>query len=280
MDVTVKGRNEKTKAPGVITISSMGVNSDGHTNVDTFWQDQSTDAIIVNFNKVTNQTTLNGAISLNDTDIIVTSATGISTGSYIVLFDAASVRFSTFFVTGVAGTTISLDSPVDFAYPDGTFIDVSIVDLSVDGSGTAQVFGLRGTGTPPGVEQTFHLTRIIFECTCDSPVALNLFGNIAALTNGVMLRSRNTRTKNIFNVKTNGDLANIMYDWTPYAALTPVQGIDGFVCRLTFGGPSKIGVVIELPIGDDAELWVQDNLTGLTSLHVIAEGHIVEETGA
>lgn len=280
MENTIVGPNERAKDSGERLISTMGVNSDGHTNVDTYWQDQSTDSIIAYFNQVTNQTTLNGAIALNATDIIVTSATGISTGSYIILFDAVSVRFSTFFVTGVAGTTISLDSPLDFAYPDGTNVDVAIVDLSVNGSVTPQVFGLRGTGTPPGVEQTFHLTRIIFECICASAVSLDLFGDLGALTNGLMLRTRNARTKNIFNVKTNGELGNIMYDWTPHLKTNPAQNVDGFLSRLTFGGPSKIGVVINLPIGEDVELWVQDNLTGLTSLHVIGEGHIVEEAGA
>lgn len=276
MDVVVKGPNENT----IHGVSTLGVNSDGHINADTYWQDETTDVIIVNFNKVTNSTTLNGAISLNAKTIIVTSATGISTGTYIILFDPSSVRFTTFYVTGVAGTTITLDSPVDFAYPDGTFVDVAITDLAVDGSSTTQVFGLRGIGTPPGVELTFHVTRILFHCICASPVDLSLFGDLSALSNGLLLRSRNNRVKNIFNVKTNGELGNIMYDWTPFLATNPAQGVDGFVARLTFGSPGKMGVVVGLPIGEDLELHVQDNLSGLTDLHVIAEGHIVEEIGA
>lgn len=280
MDVVLNGPNENAKDSGKRLVSIAGVNTDGHLNVDTYWQDQSTEPVIINFNKINNQTTLNGAVGLHVPDIIVTSATGISVGSYIILFHPGSLRFSTFYAVGVAGTTITLDSPTDFAYPDGTFVDIGITDLSVDGSSAVQIFGLRGLGSPPGVELTFHLTRVIFQCTCASPVALNLFGDLAALTNGLLLRARNGKTKNIFNVKTNGDLAGIMYDWTPYQATNPVQGIDGFVSRLTFGGPSKIGVVIELPVGEDLELHVHDNLTGLTSFHVIAEGHIVEAIGA
>lgn len=263
-------------------INSDNLNVEGFVNKDTgrqvvenHWQNKTTDAIIANFNQVTNSTTLNGAISLNDKVIEVTSATGISIGSYIILFDPASVRFTPFFVTGVAGTTITLDSPVDFAYPDGTFIDVTIVDLAVNGSVTPQVFGLRGVGTPPGVELTFHLTRIIFECLTSSPASLNLFGNLSALTNGLLLRHRNGRNKNIFNVKTNGELGNIMYDIMFFEAENPVQGTDGFVSRLTFGSPSKMGVVVELPIGEDLEIWVQDDLLLLDSLHIVAEGHIV-----
>ena len=140
------------------------LSDEAHQIVDTHWQDQSTEAIIAYFNQVTNTTTLDGALTLNDKIIEVTSATGISAGTYLILFDPVSIRFSTFFVTVVAGTTITLDSPVDFPYPDGTNVDVAIVDLSVNGAVTPQVFGLRGTGAPPGVELTFHVTRIIFEC--------------------------------------------------------------------------------------------------------------------
>jgi hypothetical protein len=277
MDVVLTGRNELPKTGGNFAYSKASVTSKGRIPVETYWQDQSSDAVIVNFNKVTNSTTLNGAVDIDDRTIIVTSATGISVGSYIILFDPASVRFSTFYATVVVGTTITLDSPIDFAYPDGTFIDVAITDLSVNGAVTPQIFGIRGIGSPPGVELTFDLTRIIFEMTTDSPVDLASFGDLARLTNGLLLRTRNGRYKNIFNVKDNAEISGIMYDWTPFTATNPAQGVDGFVSRLTFGSPSKIGVVIRLAIGEDLEVHVQDDLSGITSFKMWAEGHITEE---
>lgn len=279
MENTIVGPNERAKDSGQRLISTMGVNSDGHLNVDSYWQDQTTDAIIANFNQVTNQTTLSTAIALNDRILPVVSATGISVGSYIILFDAASIRFSTFFVTAVAGLNITVDSPSDFAYPAGTNVDVAITEMAINGAVTPQVFGLRGTGAPPGVELTFHLTRLIFQILTDSNPALDLFGNIAALTNGLLLRSRNGKKKNIFNVKTNGQLQNLMYDVDYFDALNPIQGTPGLMGRLTFGSPGKMGVVISLPIGEDLEFWIQDDLTGLEHFSVIAEGHLVEETG-
>jgi hypothetical protein len=276
-DVVIVGRNELPKNGSNFAYSKMAVNSDGHINADTYWQDQTTDVVIANFNKVTNNTTLNGAVAIDDRTIVVTSATGIAVGSYIILFDSGGERFSTFYATVVVGTTITLDSPLDYAYPDGTFVDVAITDLSVNGAVTPQVFGLRGIGAPPGVDINFHVTRIIFEMITDAIVDLSKFGDQAPLTNGLLLRTRNTRYKNIFNVKTNAEIAGIMYDWNPFAKLNPVQGVDGFVARLTFGGPSKIGVVIDLPIGDDLEVHVQDDLSGITSFKMWAEGHITEE---
>lgn len=276
-DVIIVGRNELPKDGSNFAYSKASVTSRGRIPVETYWQDQSTDAIIANFNQVTNSTTLNGAVAIDGRTIIVTSATGIVVGSYIILFDPVSERFSTFYATVVAGTTITLDGPLDFAYPDGTFVDVAITDLSVNGAVTPQVFGLRGTGAPPGVDINFHVTRIIFEMITADIVDLSKFGDQAPLTNGLLLRTRNSRYKNIFNVKDNAEIAGIMYDWTPFAKTNPVQGVDGFISRLTFGGPSKIGVVIDLPIGDDLEVHVQDDLTGITSFKMWAEGHITEE---
>ena len=252
----------------------------GGQALDVALQDQTTDAIIVYFNQVHDSTALAVAVPDITTDpriIVVDSATGIIVGSYIILFDPTSVRFSTFFVTAVNGVNITLDSPIDFEYPIGTSVDVAIVDMSVNGSVTPQVFGLRGVGTPPGIEVSFDVTRIIFTCIAASPVSLSLFADLSALTNGLLLRSRNARIKNIFNVKDNREIQGLMFDFTPSVATNPAQGEDGFVSRLTFAGQNKIGVAIRLPIGEDLEIWVQDNLLGITSFRIRAEGHIVEE---
>lgn len=254
--------------------------SGGGQALDVALQDQTTDAIIVYFNQVHDSTTLAAAVPDITTEpriIVVASATGIVIGSYIILFDPASVRFSTFFVTAVNGVNITLDSPIDFEYPIGTFVDVAIVDMSVNGSVTPEVFGLRGVGVPPGIDLSFDVTRLIFTCIAASPVSSSLFADIAALTNGLLLRSRNERVKNIFNVKDNREIQGLMFDFTPSVATNPAQGEDGFVGRLTFAGNHKIGVAIRLPIGEDLETWVQDNLLGITDLRIIAEGHIAED---
>ncbi len=69
-------------------------------------------------------------------------------------------------------------------------------------------------------------------------------------------------------------MAGITLDWDPYAAANPQQGINGFVSRLTFSGQEKLGVVTRLELGEDIELIVQDNLSTLISLEVVAEGSL------
>ena len=250
---------------------------------DVQLQDQHTPSVIVKFNKVTNSTTTTTIVAIGDRAATLTSVTGVAVGSYLVFFHPASVRFMTATVTGIGSSpTFDLDTPFDFAFPAGTFVDVAITNMKVDGSSTPQVFGLRGTGTPLGVKLTVDITRIIISCITTSAVDLSKFANLAKLTNGLLMRKRDGTYDNIFNIKDNRELAGIMYDWSPYGATNPVQGIDGFASRLTFAGQSKIGVTKRLALGEDLEIHIQDDLLTaqagdtITVLEVIAEGHIVQ----
>lgn len=256
-----------------------------HSGIDVNNQDQTTDDVIVRFNKVSDSTTLSVAGEIDDRTITLTSVTGEVDGKYIILFDPISERFSTFFQVGAAvGNVITLDGPLDFDYPDGSFVDLADTNMAVDGSTTPQIFGLRGTGAPPGVDIDFHLTRIMISCLTNSAVDLAKFGDLDKLINGLQFRSRNSRYKNSFNVKSNREIDAIFgTDWKPYSATNPVQGQHGFTARLTYSGLDKIGVAKELMIGNDFEGIVQDNLISeqsgtrqITLLEIIAEGHITK----
>lgn len=239
-------------------------------------QDQTTRAIIANFNQVTNSTDLAIDAAQKSYTITPTDTTGFVAGRYIILFHPSSKNFSFYKQIGdPAAGVVTLDTPLDFSYPAGTFVDTSTTALDVDGSSAVQTFGLRGTGAPPGVDITVDITRLIFACTAASAIDLAKFGDLTALARGLVLRRRNDRLENIFNVKTNGQIAGIMYDYDDFASTNPSKGVDGFTSRLTFGGQNKIGVVQRLEIGEDLEILVQDDLRGLTSLEIIAEGHIV-----
>jgi hypothetical protein len=295
-DVTIwfyqnRGREHKTFSQGTFPITDVldendnpygntvddiinGIVNGGKSEV--FISDQTTDAIIQKFNQVHNSTTLNGAVAIDDTQIIVTDATGIVAGSHVILFDPASVRFMSCKALTPSGTTIPIDRPLDFAFPDGTFVDVAITDMAVDGSTTTQIFGLRGTGAPPGVDLKVDITRIIITMLTTNAPAYNLFGDLPALSKGITIRSRNGHYHNIVNVKTNGEWAGVMYDLSSADAVNPNQGQNGWVGRMTFAGTNKMGVAIRLPVGEDLEILIQDDLSGLELFEIVAEGHIVE----
>lgn len=249
-----------------------------HTDgaLDVYIQDQTTPAIMVKFNKVTNSTTLASVTAIDDMTIEVTSATGISVGSYIILFNSVEGRFFIAEAVAINGTTISVDRPLDFAFPVGSDIDIGVTDMSVDGSVTTQAFGIRASTAGDPLNKSADIVRLIFKCTTATAVDLSKFGDITKLIKGIVLRKRDGTYQNIFNIKDNGEIAGLMYDWTPFSATNPQQGVDGFVSRLTFGGQNKIGVTIRIAPDEDLEVLIQDDLSGLTLLEITAEGHIVD----
>ncbi len=264
-----------TEASECMSILGM-VNGSYAKPLDVVNSNPSTPVIIVPFSKTTNSTMLVILAVKGSYTFTVASATGIVPGSYLVLFHPDSIRFSQFYCVSVVDETVTVDSPIDFEYPVGTYLDIGTTELSVNGSVTPQVFGLRGLGTPQGIAISVNITRLIFTCLASSTIDLSLFGNIAALTRGLLVRKRATSNWNILNVKSNQQLTGVMFDYDVYVADNPSHGVDGFTGRLTFGGHSKMGVVQQLAIGEDLEVIIQDNLSAITSLTVMAEGHIVD----
>jgi len=243
--------------------------------LDVNIQDQHTPAIIASMSNEQASTLLATQLQIDDYSFDVDNITGFAIGQYLSLFNIAANRFYLAEILNIAGVTITVDTPLDFAYPIGTFVTGGTRNMNVDGSVTPVIFGLRNTDQAIG--STFDITRILFSCTTDTAVDLSKFGDIVGgLTRGIVFRKKDGVYRNIFNVKSNQGFDNIMYDWKPYAKSKPNEGIDGFTGRLTFGGQSKIGVTVRLAPGEDIQLIIQDNLESLINFSAIAEGHTVE----
>ena len=239
-------------------------------------QDQVSPIVVTKFSLLEESTTTTAPIAIGDYVIPVASATGIVAGKFLSIFDPASIRFANFEVVSVASLNITVDRPSDFAFPSGSYMDVQDTDLSKsNGAVTPVVYGIRnnaGASPPPGLELSVDITRIILQCITATATDYDLFGDIAALTRGIHLRNRNGDTFNVFNAKTTGELAGLMFDLNVHDVK---QGTNGFIGRLTFAGQSKMGAVQRLAIDEDLELIVQDDLTGLTKFEIIAEGSVV-----
>ena len=252
----------------------------GYDNgTDVNIQDQHTPLVITNFTNLESQTVTTAPIAKDDLIVPVADVGTAIIGDDLTIFDINSLRFTQFRIIAINALNITIDGLMDFDYPVGSFVDIGNSNLAVNGAVTPVIFGIRNPPEAPplGIKLSFDVTRIIFSCITDTAVDLIKFGDLAALTNGLMLRSTDGECYNIFNIKSNGGLANICYDFDVSAATNPNQGQDGFSARLTFAGQNKMGVVVRLKVGEDLQLVVRDNLTGLQDLSVIAEGHIVEE---
>ena len=208
------------------------------------------------------------AVSTTIEDRIITlgAGHGASAGEYLNI--AEGVRFYQGTVLVVDGNDITLDSGLDFAFTTAAAVVRGTENLAVDGSVTPVVFKIA----PPGT-LIWHINRFIFHIEDNVDMDTGKFGGIAALTNGMLLRKKNDSFKNFFNIKSNGDFTHRSYD-VQYDAKAPA-GVYGFSCRSTYNGEDKRGVTIEL-IGsqnDEVQAIIQDDLTDLTSFHIIAQGH-------
>lgn len=242
-------------------------------------QDQHTPTVIVPLSEVINTTNLSDATTLNDLTINITNTDGFIDGVFIVIADPINGRYYISHQIGdPVGNVITVDTPLDFAYPVGTQITAGSHNLAVDGSTTTRIFSLRAGDSPISVPVTVDVTRIIFKGLTENSVDLSKFGDISGgLTNGLVLRRKDGIYNNIFNIHDNSEIASLMYDFTIYSANNPNQGQNGFLGRLTFAGPSKMGVTIRVGPDDDLQVLIQDDLSSITSLEMIVEGHIVTD---
>jgi hypothetical protein len=241
-------------------------------------QDQTTPPFDFYFTRgLTAPTTLSANTSINSHTLVVADATGFAIGSYIGLFSGASLENRYYFgtVLNVVGSTLTVDSPLDFAFQSGDPILTVSRDLNVDGSGTPLIYSIQGGGTGSTLE--VDITRIMIIMTCSSAIDLDLFGNLAALTRGLVMRRRDGETRNIWNIKQNKDFALIAYDYTPFTSANPAQGVDGLKCRYTFAGQDKHGVAVRLGANESLDIIVQDDLRLISSLQIMGQGHEVTD---
>lgn len=246
-----------------------------NTEIDVNVQDQTTDAVIVNFNRIEHSTTLSTAGIIDSSFIVLTDTTGVDSLDMVFIFSPTLLRFSKMSVLSKSNDTVFVDTPLDVAYPSGSYVDITTIEMAVDASSTSQTFGLRGVSPSP-IGLSIDITRIIFTMVMTTAPEFSDFGDITdGLINGLVLRKRDGRYFNVFNVKTNQELASLMYDMTVFEA-SKVFNTNTIVGRLTFGGQSKVGVVIRLNPGEDLEFILQDDFSSLISMKIVAEGHIVE----
>jgi len=203
--------------------------------------------------------------TINVTDRL---ASGIIIGTYLGL--STPQRFYFGEVLSVSGDLVTLDTPLDFDFPAGSNVVPTTRDLNVDGSLTPQTF-IVGPGA--GSEVTLDITRIMVKCITDTAPTLDQFCDQTSLTNGLILRRVDGDTRNIWNIKNNGELGHLAYDYQPYLATNPGQTQNGALFRYTFAGQDKHGVAIRLTPGDVLEIIVQDDLSGIDLFRIVAEGH-------
>jgi hypothetical protein len=239
-------------------------------------QDQTTQPIDALFaQSVTNFTlsadTVASGIAVMQYTFDATPAHGIVAGNEILLLDVVGNRSFFAKVQLVAVDTITVDRPIDNVFPSATSLGrIVTTEMAVLGSLAApSIFSVRSGTVPSDITRTF-ITMLDGTSMDDGK-----FGGIGALTNGLVFRVVNSFQKTIFNFKTNGEIKQFCYD-LEYSEKAPA-GQFGLAARLSFAGPDKHGVALRIQDTDVLQWVVQDDLTGLISMKISAQGHLVQD---
>lgn len=241
---------------------------------DVFIQDQTTQ--IVNLFLFLNE----GTFTLTDTvdidDVVFTVGAGhsITAGDIVCFQEVDRVQQAT--VLNVNINTITIDSPFEYAFTPAGACSYGTSNMNVNGSVTPQIFRVSPGRLRDGI--SWDITRILIIITDDAAMDDGKFGALPALTNGCVFREINHITKNIFNVKKNGDFRLQAYDLTYVDATLGPAGQYSLGVRRSFAGQDKSGVVLRLNsvTNDEFQMLVRDDLTGLVNFRIVVQGHFTD----
>jgi len=263
--IDVRIKDDESKESAKVTNGGLDINiQDQHTRI--------LDLKFLNANPA-NFTTLTADADIGDTVIAVTQVTGMTTGMTIGLTNPSGI-FYFGEVVSVDTLNVTLDTPIDNIFPSADS-NVIVADSHLNKEGTLAepvIFQIAGVGAGTGIE--IDITRIMGNISDGTAMDDGKFGGLDKLDNGCTLRHVNGTIQNLWNVKSNGDIALICFD-AQYTDKAP-SGENGYRFRNTFAGQDKHGVTIRLEAGDTLELLVQDDLSDLTDFQMMAQGHVVE----
>lgn len=249
---------------------------------DVAVQDQATEIVDLHLTALIDAATITAGVTINDTTISINTPTAPLVGDTLDLKDVDGAAFYQGEIIAVTPTgggdyDVDLDTPVDFGFSTSDIAELRSKDLAVDGSITPVDFIISPVGLVTKME--WDITRLTASMLSTGAMGDGLFGDLASLAKGIVIRSENGITKNIFNAKTNGEIKERAFDLI-YSDKPPA-GQFGLTFRRSFAGQEKNGVVVRLmgDVGDGLKIIVQDNLSTLVSFRTVAQGHIVELGG-
>jgi hypothetical protein len=250
-----------------------GTDEDPYSPVqDVNVQDATNKIKILPFRKIITETTLTANTVVDERTVSLTSTAGMTIGDHFSIQDPVLGKRFDATIIDIIGSDVIIDTPMCKIYTiANAIVAASTIALNVNGDTTQEVFSLRtGTAVSPN---TLHITRLMINIISSSTPIISDFGDIAdGLLKGVVLRHKDGEYFKIFNIKSNFDIASLGYD----IEILQSVGVDGIRARVTFAGQEKMGAVLQLLSGEDLELIVQDDLTGLVKFEIYAQGHIAD----
>ena len=213
-------------------------------------------------------TTVATLAAVNTRDLDLVDSTGFVVGTQLQVNSGLDNPLL-YTIRAKVGDVITLDGLLDSEVAVGFEVHQVVTDMAVIASAGAP---LTYIVTPP-VGEVWHITRFIITMTHTGAGDLGLFGNIAAVTNGMIVRGKvGGKYRSFTNWKTNANIKKDMYD-VEFDTRSGGSGTHGTSGRGSF---SRIGVAIRLDgsLGDELHIVLQDSYVLLDSLEVNGQGHI------
>lgn len=236
-------------------------------SIPVILQDQFSEIISLYMCQNKGTTTLTTSYVINTKIVVVASATGASVGDAIEISENGRLFQS--IITNIATNTITMASPTDQAFTTGAVVTFGEWDFAqANGSVTPVVYKIK---PPVGVK--WDITKLNFSFTDDTTMDDGKFGGITALTSGLIFRAVDGYTKQMGIISNNAGFREYGFE-CQYSDKAPA-GLYGYNGNLKI---KDTGVVMRLngDTGDEFQIIVNDNLTGLTKLAFVCQGHTVE----
>ena len=219
--------------------------------------------------------TISTATLVNDTAIEIADTTGFLVGDSLHINTTNLEPTHPEVISIAAGTpgTLTIDSPLDRAHSIGDEVVVSVVDLASQ-IGSLAVPQEYWAAPQPG--EVWHITNLTLAMGHGTAGDFGLFGNLAELTNGVVLRAKvSGNYGTLTNWKTNGDI-NVDTGEVDFHVRSGGGGTHGTSTNGAFR--RRTGAVLRLDgdEGDRFEVYVQDNLTTLAFWKMKVQGHFTD----
>jgi len=179
-------------------------------------------------------------------------------------------RFSQFKITNVATNTITVDSPIDYAYTTDAFLSYGKSNLNLSGSIGSPIRAMVG----PDFDQMWDVYGLSIIIIDDAAIDYSKFGGIGALTRGIVIRKENDYIKNFGNIKSNADLD--LYGFTTQINEKTGGGEYSLVGHLNINNISGVSIRLDGSTNDKLVAQFTENLSAISKIEILVHGHVVQ----
>jgi hypothetical protein len=224
---------------------------------------------------VANTDTFDQNASAGDSTIEVNNSSQFTANDYIRINEGTTHESDILKVIASDGTdpgTLTLDRPLENGYTADTGVITEIQKNAASAAGTIAapiIYQIT-----PMSDQVFHIESIIIHIEDGTQPTIDTFGGIAALTNGLVIRSETSSPLNHSVIRSNGAMKE--YFGGENVEFIQKSGGGDWATNAIWLLYDHSNAIIRLDgsNSDTLDFIVQDDVTANTEIEIICQGHI------